>query len=102
MLSDSPMPGVNTVNGMIGISADRLGATCSASPQQGMQQRPESVGANGGKRGVDGGNGLLNDGVGLFVQLVAKIVGVVFKPMLALVDPFVGLVVAGVGGCLRR
>ena len=34
MLSDSPMPGVNTVNGMIGISADRLGATCSASPSR--------------------------------------------------------------------
>ena len=32
MLSDSPMPGVKTVNGMIGISALRLGATCSASP----------------------------------------------------------------------
>ena len=26
-----------------------------------MKQRPESVGANGGQRGVDGGDGLLDD-----------------------------------------
>ena len=97
MLSDSPMPGVKTVNGMIGISARPVGRNVFGQPQQGMEQRPESVGADRGKRGVDGGDGLLDDGVGLFVQLVANLVGVVLQPMLALVYPLVGFVVAGVG-----
>ena len=59
---------------MIGISADRLGATCSASPSKCMEQRPEGVGANRGKRSVDGGDGLIDDGVSASLSsVVAKL-----------------------------
>ena len=97
MLSDSPIPGVNTVNGMIGISAD-----CSVrrhvfrQPYQAVQQRFERIGADHRQRSVyrsDGGIDYLGCA---FVEGVGGFVCGVFKPMLALVYPPIGTVVAGV------
>ena len=61
MLMDSPMPGVNTVKGMIGISAAPVGRDVLGQPQEAMQQRPEGVGADSGQRGVNGGDGGIDD-----------------------------------------
>ena len=46
---------------------------------------------------MDGGDGLLDDLVSALVKSVAGFVGGVLQPMLALVYPLVGFIVAGVG-----
>ena len=97
MLSDSPMPGVNTVNGMIGISALRLGATCSASPSRVWSNDRRASVPTVARAAWTAATACSTISLAPFVERVAGFVGSMLQPVVPLVYPLVGFVVAGVG-----
>ena len=87
---------------MIGISDALIRRNVFGQPQQAMEQGPEGVGANHRKRGVYGGDGLLDNLIGPLVERVAGFVGGVLQPVVPLMDPLVGFIVAGVRDAQER